>query len=154
MVEEISFEDEDTEQSFVTTKSKLDNIETESINDYNYEDKEIHVSHHHQLQLGDISFENDVLSINHDNIQNLKADNGTGSSNIDHYTNEHCDDDHFLSPDKDFVINNWDEEKSTYVEHDGSSVKKTQELNQVEHSFDTDCSFRPDKDFINEDWDS
>ena len=125
MVEQVSFDNKSTgstEDSFVTSNTKLDQItdDGEGKEDMTY-------FQHNQIQLGDISFENDVLSLNHN------------------HNNKGIDD--FVPPDKDFMINDWDKEQN-------SNSEAKQEENQGNVSFETNCSFLPDSNFVDEDWDS
>ncbi len=157
MVQEISIDDEDSDSSFATSQSKLDDNSdsgrTMQALNGNTEEENNYFSYNSLLQLGDVSFDNDVLSLNH-SLNEVKKSDAIPVSAVQR--EKHSNDefhDSFLSPDEDFVQNNWDEEKSSRSVSP-MLLKKQQLCTPVENSFDTDCSFRPDKDFVDADWDS
>ena len=84
----------------------------------------------------------------------IKIDEDTRSAieDIEQIDNHTCNDS-VLLPDKDFLTNDWDVEKFSNSSPSICSIKEPS-CTQVEHSFDTDCSFRPDEDFVDADWDS
>lgn len=123
MVEQVSFDDESTgtEDSFVTSNTKLDQITDDG------DGKEgMDYFEQNKLQLGEISFEHDILSLNH------------------HHNNQGDDD--CVPPDQDFMNNDWDKGHN--------SISESIPIQQENISFETNCSFLPDSNFVDEDWDA
>lgn len=151
MVEELSFgDDDDSERSdFVTPKSHVHD-ELADMNDDNSPENEDKMLR--EIQIGSVSLRKDVLSLKHHDFNDDEEESKDMMQRNENSTSM-MESDRFETPDKDFLMNDWDEN-----EHQSYSARRCKLDNspsgqQPCESIDSDCSYRPDENFVEDEWD-